>query len=510
MIFGRSSEKTSETQAVAPSEKTPLEDSPVPSNDNDDKTVPAADDNPHKPDIPHNNVHHISRHPKRKRGAQPGHKGHGRKIPENLPVIRVLIKVPEDKRFCQICRDEHDKLPFTENSNVIEVRQELYRVEYVRERLKRACDCDSAEAGNRFITAPQPPHAIEKSKFGHNLLSLLVVQKYLFAIPLQRMLTILGMQGTMLASGSITGAFKKLLLLLKPLYESLAVVSKQEGQWNIDETGWNSFIRQINKNSFLSWMWVFVSKKVIFYVLDPSRASKVPLDHLGEKAQGIVIADRFSAYSKLAKMALGLTVAICWAHFRRDFINAGKSFEQLKPWANLWKDRIAEIYRLNHRRLNTVWREQEFAEAQLELEQAIEKMKKDIAAELKDPPLHWEQRKVLNCAQKYWGGLTVFVRRHEVPMDNNKAERALRRIALGRNNYYGTYAEWSGLFAAVCLSVLQTAVLHGLNPVAYLRYYLDSCARAGGVPEHLERFHPWNIPEDVREEYDMQQKGSKS
>lgn len=150
------------------------------------------------------------------------------------------------------------EVPFTENSTQIEVKLELFRVEYVRERIKRTCDC--VYAGNRFITAPQPPQAIEKSKFGHNLLSLLVVMKYLFAIPLQRLLTILGMQGAVLSSGSITGAFKKLQLLLKPLYETLAAVSREEGQWNIDETGWMSFIRQIIKNSFLSWMWVFVSK----------------------------------------------------------------------------------------------------------------------------------------------------------------------------------------------------------------------------------------------------------
>jgi transposase len=212
IIFGRSTEKTSEAQAIAPSEKPPVQDSPLTSNDNDDQTVPTNGDNQPEPELPQDNVHHISRHPKRKRGAQPGHKGHGRTIPEDLPVIRKIIMVPEDERFCPICGKEDVEVPFTENSTQIEVKLELFRVEYVRERIKRTCDC--VYAGNRFITAPQPPQAIEKRKFGHNLLSLLVVLKYLFAIPLQRLLTILGMQGAVLSSGSITGAFKKLQLLL--------------------------------------------------------------------------------------------------------------------------------------------------------------------------------------------------------------------------------------------------------------------------------------------------------
>jgi hypothetical protein len=40
----------------------------------------------------------------------------------------------------------------------------------------------------------------------------------------------------------------------------LATVSRQDRQWNIDETAWMSFIRQAGKNSFLNWMWVFASK----------------------------------------------------------------------------------------------------------------------------------------------------------------------------------------------------------------------------------------------------------
>jgi len=38
---------------------------------------------------------------KRERGAQDGHKGHGRKIPENLPVLEEFHELPEEKRCCK-------------------------------------------------------------------------------------------------------------------------------------------------------------------------------------------------------------------------------------------------------------------------------------------------------------------------------------------------------------------------------------------------------------------------
>ncbi|WP_034629415.1 hypothetical protein [Desulfotruncus alcoholivorax] len=89
MLFGRSSEKNPEINTVDSENLTATEitasseSSAVPSED--DKTVPASvDDNQPEPATPQNNVLPLNDHSKRKRGAQPGHKGNGRKIHENL------------------------------------------------------------------------------------------------------------------------------------------------------------------------------------------------------------------------------------------------------------------------------------------------------------------------------------------------------------------------------------------------------------------------------------------
>ena len=87
----------------------------------------------------------------------------------------------------------------------------------------------------------------------------------------------------------------------------------------------------------------------------------------------------------------------------------------------------------------------------------------------------------------------------DIPLHNNAAERAIRPATLGRKNYYGNHSEWCGEFAAMSMSILQTAAQHNLNIQAYLRYYLDACARLGKVPEDLTNYLPWNIPEADRE-----------
>jgi len=82
------------------------------------------------------------------------------------------------------------------------------------------------------------------------------------------------------------------------------------------------------------------------------------------------------------------------------------------------------------------------------LEQAVAAMRQQLETELADPTLRTPARKVLTSLQEHWSGLTHFVADPRIPMDNNLSERRLRGPALGRKNYYGSGARWSGRLAA--------------------------------------------------------------
>ena len=70
---------------------------------------------------------------------------------------------------------------------------------------------------------------------------------------------------------------------------------------------------------------------------------------------------------------------------------------------------------------------------------------------------------------------------------------------MGRKNYYGSGAVWSGRLAALMFSLLQTLCLWRLNPRSWLTAYLTACAEAGGAaPEDVERFLPWHLSEEDR------------
>ena len=73
-------------------------------------------------------------------------------------------------------------------------------------------------------------------------------------------------------------------------------------------------------------------------------------------------------------------------------------------------------------------------------------------------------------------------------------QRAIRPGAIGRKNYYGSASKWSAHLLAMMLTLLQTLVLHHINPRTYLKAYLDACALNGSkAPEPLDCWLPWNF-----------------
>ena len=79
-------------------------------------------------------------------------------------------------------------------------------------------------------------------------------------------------------------------------------------------------------------------------------------------------------------------------------------------------------------------------------------------------------------------------------MDNNAVERTLRGPVVGRKNYSGSGALWSGWLAAMLFSLLHTVEHWDLNPRRWLTAYLEACAAAGGqAPAEAGQFLPWQM-----------------
>lgn len=92
----------------------------------------------------------------------------------------------------------------------------------------------------------------------------------------------------------------------------------------------------------------------------------------------------------------------------------------------------------------------------------------------------------------HWRALTRYVDDGLLEIDNSAAERALRAVAIGRQNYLFFGSDSSGERAASLYALIVTAKLNGLDPAFYLRTALVRIA------EHpinrLADLLPWNLP----------------
>lgn len=455
--------------------------------------------------------------PKRPRGQQRGATGHGRKLRKDLPVVEVVLEPPAGQTLCACCGKAWEPWGEPEVSEQIEWEVRLFRRRTSRQKYRRAGGCACGDGGPQIVCAPPPVSLIPKGLLGISFIVEVLLLKYLYSTPLHRILAMARSEGMPLSAGTLCGVLEKITPLLRPLYDAIYARSRREDLALMDETRWAVFIEEEGKSSHRWWLWVVVTGMTRLYILSPSRSGAVPKEYFGYEAnsEGVawhkqVMVDRYKAYEFLKDL---LDLAYCWAHVRRDFLEARSELKD-RAWADAWVEEIGALYRLNKTRvaLGRVQalpcelpapfvqldperlRSPEYGHADALLRGAVQKMAAARSAALAEKNLRTPRRKILQSLENHWHGLTIFVAQPQIPMDNNGAERAARPAAVARKNYYGSGAKWSGELLIMLFSLLQTLLLHKKDPRKYLTGYLQACANNGSIPPaDLTHWLPWNF-----------------
>lgn len=438
---------------------------------------------------------------KRPRGQQPGSNGHGRRSFSHLLAREELRDIAESQCHCPTCGLPLSAFPGTEDSEMIEIEVSAYRRVIKRKRYNPTCNCATLPG---IVTAPAPPKLIPKGIFGISVWVNVLLDKFLFMRPTYRFLGDLKTYGLDIAQGTLTEGMKFIAPVFVPIYEAIIAKNLEEDRWHADETRWLVFATVEGKVGYRWYLWVFRSPSTVVYKLDKSRSAKVPKAHFGVLKEGILVVDRYSAYKAMAKDT-NIILAFCWSHVRRDFLGVAKDWPKQEDWAMAWLNDIGKLYHLNQLRLVALDQPETFAQRDSNLRGALDQMTQKREDTLIDKDIHPAQKKVLKSLNDHWEGLTVFVDHPEVPMDNNEAERLERQPVLGRKNFYGSGALWSGVLAAILFSIFQTLGLWKINPRLWLMAYLEACAaNQGKAPEGIQCFLPWNMSEEQRKAFSVE------
>jgi len=103
----------------------------------------------------------------------------------------------------------------------------------------------------------------------------------------------------------------------------------------------------------------------------------------------------------------------------------------------------------------------------------FEAMKKQAMEELPRYPNGNQYRKALSYFLSNYDGLTLFLTKPEVPIDNNSQERLLRSHVVGRKTWYGKHSEREAETAAILFSIIETCKLNKVNPREYFKQLVD-------------------------------------
>lgn len=451
---------------------------------------------------------------KRPRGQQPGSKGHGRTQRPDLPETNEVANLP-DNIICPCCNKPYVPDASVE-AEIIEVEVKAYKRKIKRQRVKKGCSCKGVST---TVIAPVPPKIFSKSPYGISIWEAILLTKFHYCQPTNRLLNQYTELGLPISPGTIAGGLKNIKKIFEPVYDAFYKHQMTEDLFHNDESSWKVFENVEGKIGNQWWLWVSRSVSVIYFQIAPGRGTNVPMEYFKNNKQEkvIVVCDRYSAYKSLAKQMPFIILAFCWAHVRRDFLDAAKKHKELEEWALSWVDKIGELYHINNQRrkefdpkLSTMGQSALFSKHHETLVEKLEKMidKRDAFLGANNPDndgstfLSKIQFKILTSLMNHWNGLIIFVEHPDVPMDNNPAEKVIRNPVTGRKNFYGSGSLWSSQLAAIMFSIFQTIALNGLNCNHWLRSYLTTCAENNGKPpEDLSSFLPWEMDEKCRHKF---------
>ena len=430
------------------------------------------------------------------RGQRRGSAGHGRTRLNGLPVVEDKRDLSAAEKCCATCHEPLEAGP-DRVSEIVEYYTMMFLRRIIRKSY-RACRCRPKDravtpAVTGLMAPPAPARLIPRGKLGVSVWVEVLLDKFHHGRPTNRLLQMWSTLACPVSPGTIAGGLKRLLPLLEPLMAAFKAQQLSESLFHADETFWRVFEKMADKVGSRWYLWTFLSPSVCFYILDPSRSAKVPLDHFGGLLHSAMLTvDRYSAYKKLPR-TLSILLAFCWCHVRRDYLELARNYPPLQAYALGWVDRIGTLYHLNQQRVKA--KVADFTAWDAKLRAHLTQMQRQYEADLASPTLHAATRKCLESLQRHWAGLTVFADHPEVEMDNNRAERALRNAVCGRKSYYGSGACWSAELAASLFTVFMTLVqCWKINPRRWLTEYLQACVEGGGkAPAELSNFLPWQV-----------------
>ena len=412
----------------------------------------------------------------KKRGGQPGHKGHSRFLYPVEDCKQVTDYYPQR---CSCCGEEltgSDSNPH--RHQVVEIPP--IKLEIIEHRLHQLT-CDNCGEKTRSLL----PSNVEKSGYGARVVAMSALMSGMYHHSQRMVVSAMSdFFGLKIALGTVNRLRNQASEAVAVPVDEAQVYVQSQPIVGADETGFKQGNTDgQNPQGKKAWLWVAVTPLVTFFQVMLARSTEAAQSLLGTHFRGILTSDRYNAYNWVDVEQRQL----CWAHLKREFT---KISERSGVSKQLGRDLLAQqkrLFRLWTRVRDGTLSRQDFQSLVLPIRERL----KNILQQAADYSIGPKEKTPLantvrTCRQllKVEPALWLFIAIEGLEPTNNAAERAIRPAVLWRKNSFGSQSEEGSVFVARMLTVVTSLRSQNRNVLEFLTEAIRS-ARQGTPPPSL-------------------------
>lgn len=428
--------------------------------------------------------------PNSKACANQNHPGRN-PLPSHLKREEVCYDLKADDKICPLCQSLLSKIHdiTTEQLDIIPCQL------IVKQHKRSQYGCRKCYGTIKIAEMPAQP--IDKGLASAELLAHLIVDKYDYYLPCYRLERWFAREGVNISRSTMWGWFLKCYYLLEPLIEFMHQEEIIKGDHVFTDDTTMPMLDPGAGKTKTGRIWVYINKAtkdhkgVTIYQYTLSREGKYPVEFLKD-FKGYVQADAYSGFNglfikdekgQLIRKELG-----CWAHVRRKFFEIAKAYPN--SLAQEMVDLINQLYAIE--------KAANLANLCNVAKRGFRKKKSKPILKKIYKWLNYYQPKVvpkspLGQAIAYtlnnWCALGRFLADGKLEIDNNRSERKMKPIVIGRKNHMFVGSELGGKALAVFYSLIETCRDNDINPEIYLADVLRK------IPTHpnkrIRELIPW-------------------
>jgi transposase len=345
-----------------------------------------------------------------------------------------------------------------------------------------------------IVSAPTPPQLIERGKLGPVLVIESLSEKYIDHQPIERQSRRWTRTGVEVSPQTLGRSVAAAIDLLVPVADETRKQTLAASLLATDSTGLRVLDEDVPdgiRNGTM-WCWIGDQRWVTFFYT-PNGDSDAVRGFLGDQLRRIVQCDGTSLTSFLERA--GGKRPGCWSHGRRRLVACARAGDALALEGLRVIRRIFAVDRLSALHHETA--EQRHERRARDTAPVIAELRAWVDQHRATIPPKTAMGKALGYLHRQWARLVLFLDDGRIELTNNRVERELRALVLGRKNWLFATGDLGGERTATILTLIGTCISQRVNPRAYLhlvtKLLIDGWPQKrlrDLLPDRLAQAHP--------------------